>query len=111
MGRDETNELQLDGQLASRDHARILVRNGKFILIDHSTNGTYLLPEGGASVAMMHEEYVLSGSGKISFGNIAANASNELARYSSGERPLPRAARSAEEAPAKHAGATPTPKT
>ena len=110
MGRDESNQVRLDGHLASRDHARIIVRNGKFVLIDHSTNGTYLLPDGGASVAMMHEEYVLSGGGKISFGNVAATASNELARYSSGTRSQPRAARSEVEVPANRAGSKPASK-
>jgi class 3 adenylate cyclase len=110
IGRDETSHVRLDGQLASRDHARILVRNGKFVLIDHSTNGTYLLPEGGTTIAMMHEEYVLSGSGKISFGCIAANAGSELARFSSGTRSMPRAARNAE-SPAERPGAAPASKT
>jgi hypothetical protein len=111
IGRDETNHVRLDGHLASRDHARILVRNGKFVLIDHSTNGTYLLPEGGTTTAMMHEEFVLSGTGKISFGCIAANAGNELARFSMATRSQPRAVRSAESAPAERAASMPASKT
>ena len=35
-------ELTIDDVLASRIHASISMRRGKFILTDHSTNGTYV---------------------------------------------------------------------
>ena len=34
--------------MVSRSHAGIEFRQGKFVLVDHSTNGTYLLLENGA---------------------------------------------------------------
>lgn len=100
MGRDESSHVLLDGQLASRYHARIMVRNRKFILTDHSTNGTYVLPEGGETVAVMHEEYLLEGNGEISFGRVRANAGNESLRYTSCARPSAHGAGGVEEAPA-----------
>jgi adenylate cyclase len=89
IGRDDSSHVRLEGELASRYHARIVVSNGKFILIDQSTNGTYVLPEGGETAALMREEYVLSGCGKISFGSIAANAGSELVHFTRRARPAP----------------------
>jgi len=100
VGRDEASQVRLDGEVASRYHARIQVRNRKFVLIDHSTNGTYVLPEGGETVHVMHEEYVLSGSGEIRFGRLQAGAGNESLHYASGARPPPRSAGGTEDAPA-----------
>ena len=42
MGRADDNDLVIKGNLISRIHARIEQRRGRFILIDQSTNGTFL---------------------------------------------------------------------
>jgi class 3 adenylate cyclase len=106
IGRDDSSHVRLEGELASRYHARIVVSNGKFILIDQSTNGTYVLPEGGETAALMREEYVLSGRGEISFGCIAANAGSELVRYARRARPVPVGAGNGAKVPAARAGST-----
>ena len=67
-----------------------------------------MLPEGGETMGMMHEECVLNGSGEISFGCIAAKAGDELVRYSSGARPILRGACGAVETAAERAGETET---
>ena len=42
MGRGDENDLVVKGNLISRIHARVEKRRGKFMLIDQSTNGTFL---------------------------------------------------------------------
>jgi adenylate cyclase len=48
IGRGEKNNLVVDQDRVSRSHADIEFRQGKFILVDGSTNGTYLLLDNGA---------------------------------------------------------------
>ena len=42
MGRADDNDLVVKGNLISRIHAKIEMRRGKFMLVDQSTNGTFL---------------------------------------------------------------------
>jgi class 3 adenylate cyclase len=50
LGRQAHNDIVIDTQYASRSHARIEFRRGKFFLIDQSSNGTYILPENGQRI-------------------------------------------------------------
>lgn len=69
LGRDKSNDLVVNNPLASRQHAQIEYRGGKFILIDQSTNGTYIFTEDGRKSFIHREEFPLSGSGSISLGH------------------------------------------
>ncbi|BFM20559.1 adenylate/guanylate cyclase domain-containing protein [Gilvimarinus japonicus] len=54
---------------ASREHGSILFRRGKYVLVDHSTNGTYMQGDDQANVLYLRrEEIPLTGNGRISFG-------------------------------------------
>ncbi len=68
MGREEGCEIVIPGFRASRVHARVEYRSGKFVLIDNSSNGTYIRFRDGHVIRLMHEETVLHGSGEISLG-------------------------------------------
>jgi class 3 adenylate cyclase len=68
IGRDASCQLVIATTMASRQHASIEARRGKFILADHSTNGTFVVPEGGMPIHLRREEFVLQGSGSMSFG-------------------------------------------
>lgn len=76
LGRDKSNDLVVNTPLASRQHAQIEFRGGKFILIDQSTNGTYVFNEDGRKSFVHREEFPLSGSGSISLGQDTANDAN-----------------------------------
>ncbi|NVJ49797.1 MAG: adenylate/guanylate cyclase domain-containing protein [Gammaproteobacteria bacterium] len=67
--------LYVDSELVSRDHCHIVFRRGKFVLIDHSTNGTYIQPEDAQEIYLRREELPLLGNGSISLG-IAHSAPN-----------------------------------
>ncbi len=63
-----TCEISVKHGFASRRHARIELRSGKFVIADQSTNGTFILFSDGQSVRLGREELVLRGSGSISLG-------------------------------------------
>jgi class 3 adenylate cyclase len=70
MGRGQQNDIVILDTLASRMHARIEYRRGKFVLLDQSTNGTYVLQDGERAY-LRREELVLKGAGVITLGRAA----------------------------------------
>lgn len=68
MGRSDQNELVIKHTLVSRLHARIEYRRGKFVLIDQSINGTYVLMDDGSKHFVKRDEFALAGSGTIGLG-------------------------------------------
>ena len=53
---------------ASRLHATIEARGDKFVLADHSSNGTYVASEGAPEICLMREELILPARGRIALG-------------------------------------------
>jgi pSer/pThr/pTyr-binding forkhead associated (FHA) protein len=69
MGRQRHNDIEIVDTRVSRAHARIELRDGRFILIDHSTNGTYVKLNGRAdSLDLKRSELPLEGAGTINLG-------------------------------------------
>ena len=68
IGRSKQSNIIVNSDLASRHHAKIVFRKGKYVLIDQSTNGTFVKTQGGKEVYVQGEELPLSGSGFISLG-------------------------------------------
>lgn len=82
IGRDEERaHLHIRSGLASRDHCHILFRRGKFVLVDHSTNGTYVWGPDQPEIYLRREELPLLGSGTISIGQPEAKAGAWLIHY------------------------------
>ena len=71
MGRADDNELVVKGNLISRVHARVEMRRGKFMLVDQSTNGTFLRKENGEEVFIRRDSTELQGKGVIGLGKVA----------------------------------------
>jgi class 3 adenylate cyclase len=71
LGRAEENDLVVKGNLISRIHARIEMRRGKFILIDQSTNGTFLENTQGQESFVRRDSTELTGEGIIGLGRVA----------------------------------------
>lgn len=67
LGRGKKADMVVNDTMASREHARIECRRGKFILTDMSTNGTYVLTQDGPAY-LRREDIVLTGEGKITLG-------------------------------------------
>jgi len=69
LGRDNSSDIVIADRKASREHARIERRRDKFVLVDVSSNGTFVILQGGPEMAVKREEVVLQGHGTISFGH------------------------------------------
>ena len=73
LGRGKKADMVIDDSMASREHARIECRRGKFILTDMSTNGTYVQTSEGPSY-LRREDLVLVGEGRIALGREISEA-------------------------------------
>ncbi|RMF96668.1 MAG: adenylate/guanylate cyclase domain-containing protein [Gammaproteobacteria bacterium] len=81
IGRADDNDLVVKGNLISRLHARLeLVRN-RFMLIDESTNGTFVQRDDGEEFYVRRESIELTGSGVISLGRVAARGAPLALEY------------------------------
>lgn len=67
IGRAEDCEIPLAAPFASRRHVRIEYRRGKFMLVDESSNGTYVDMDGKV-VYVRNEAFALVGKGRFSLG-------------------------------------------
>jgi adenylate cyclase len=82
IGRDKSNDLVVDSPYVSRLHLRVFAREGHFVLQDVSSNGTYLLADGGAAeILLRREEAVLGERGWIGLGSTAAQHGDHTLRY------------------------------
>jgi adenylate cyclase len=78
MGRDASAELVIKDRMASRSHGKIERRLDKFILTDHSANGTFVMVDGDKEIVLRREEFTLRGKGWICFGQSKTTASDIL---------------------------------
>ncbi len=77
LGRDPGNDVVVEDRKASRQHARVERRGNKYVLIDQSTNGTYLVPRGEKEILLRREEMVLQGVGSVSCGTSSTDPQAE----------------------------------
>lgn len=81
IGRGDQSDFVVDDKLASRMHARVEVRRGKFVVIDQSTNGTFVRTNDGREVYLRREELPLTGAGCFSLGSPVSAENAELIYY------------------------------
>src|SRR3954469_1129385 len=81
FGRDASSDVVIADRKASRDHARIERRRDKLVLVDVSSNGTFLTFHGEQEMPVPREEIVLHGQGSISFGHPYAVDPTEVATF------------------------------
>ena len=80
IGRDPDCELCIDMRLASRRHCTIERRGDKFVLRDHSTNGSFVSFDEGREVRLRADEIELHDRGWLSFG-VSRLLAEELVRF------------------------------
>jgi adenylate cyclase len=68
MGRAEENDLVVKGNLISRLHARVEISRNKFVLVDQSTNGTFIQLAGGEEAFLRRDSMQIKGEGMIGLG-------------------------------------------
>ncbi|WP_020682761.1 adenylate/guanylate cyclase domain-containing protein [Marinobacterium rhizophilum] len=81
MGRADQNDLVVNQTLVSRLHARIEHHQGRFVLSDQSTNGTYLIESDGEESFVRRDILSLHGGGFIGLGKAPESDSPEAIRY------------------------------
>ena len=84
LGRDAQNDIVIADRMASRMHAHIERRRDRFVLVDHSSNGTYLTIDGEPEIQLRREEFILRGNGHISFGHAYAKDPSETVEFACG---------------------------
>lgn len=82
IGRGSNCDLVIASTLASRQHAGIEFRLGKFFIVDQSANGTWVRTADGHVEHITRQEMILRGAGLISLGQAFSEASTELIEYS-----------------------------
>ncbi len=80
LGRADDNDVVVKGNLISRIHAKIEMRRGKFVLVDQSTNGTFLQNVQGHEVLVRRDSTELDDEGTIGLGR-AEGPGSPLAIY------------------------------
>ena len=78
LGRDASADMVVRERMASRAHGKIERRLDKFILTDHSANGTFITVEGDKEVILRREEFTLRGHGWIAFGQSRATSTDVI---------------------------------
>lgn len=81
MGRGAANHLIVDDPLVSRMHARIELHRNRFMLIDQSTNGTFLKMGDDDPVFLRRDAIQLEGEGLISLGQKIGEDEQPAVRY------------------------------
>jgi class 3 adenylate cyclase len=82
IGRNKENDLVVSGEQVSRSHAIIEFRQGKFVLVDQSANGTHVLMENAACIFLRREAFTLHDQGKIFLGHTASKEDSDMIHYS-----------------------------
>lgn len=81
MGRGEKNNLVVRDQSVSRTHASIEYRRGKFVLIDRSTNGTFLQIDNEETVFLHRDQMHLRREGIILLGQDGSESECEAIHF------------------------------
>lgn len=82
IGRSSDNNFVLDNDRTSRHHATIELLQGKFILSDQSTNGTYVAKENQQPIFLRREKITLDSNGLIGVGQTPDENDPHTIRFS-----------------------------
>jgi len=81
IGRADENDVIIRGNLISRIHARIELSRSKFLLIDQSTNGTFVNALNGEEAFVRRDSMQLKGVGMIGLGKVPEAESPQTIRF------------------------------
>jgi len=82
IGRDKSNDVVVPSQHASRLHARLFGRDGNFVVVDQSSNGTFVMIDGNTrELRLRREEAVIGERGVIGLGTSASTDGDHVLRY------------------------------
>jgi adenylate cyclase len=81
IGRSDDNDVVIKGNLISRLHARIEINRNKFVLIDQSTNGTFVQSSDGEESFVRRDSLQIRGQGMIGLGRLPEQGAPQTIRY------------------------------
>jgi class 3 adenylate cyclase len=82
LGRAEDNDIVVKGNLISRVHARVEMGRSKVVLVDQSTNGSFVLTHEGKESFVRRDSVTLQGKGMIGLGRLPEANAPDAIRYS-----------------------------
>jgi adenylate cyclase len=85
IGRADENDLVVRGNLISRIHARIEISRFKFVLVDQSTNGTFVHMADGEDAFVRRDSMQIKGEGLIGLGKVPEPDSPQTIRFTTGD--------------------------
>jgi class 3 adenylate cyclase len=81
LGRAEDSDIVVKGNLISRIHARVELGRSKVMLVDQSTNGSFVTTQDGKEAFVRRDSVALTGSGLIGLGRLPEPSSPEAIHY------------------------------
>jgi len=81
IGRGDENDLVVRGNLVSRLHARVEAGKNHFVLVDESTNGSFVKTTNGEEAFVRRDSLQLRGSGVIGLGRTPEDDSYHTIEY------------------------------
>jgi adenylate cyclase len=81
LGRAEDNDIVVKGNLISRLHARVELGRSRVMLVDQSTNGSFVTSQEGKEAFVRRDSVVLQGAGLIGLGRLPEPNSPEAIHY------------------------------
>jgi len=81
IGRADENDVVVKGHLSSRLHARIVIGRSNFVLIDQSTNGTFVQTDDGEELFVRQDVLQLKGEGMIGLGCLPEQGSQHTIHF------------------------------
>ena len=81
IGRAEENDVVVNGHLCSRLHARIVIGHSNFVLVDQSTNGTFVQTGAGEELFVRQDILQLKGEGMIGLGCLPEQGSQHTIHF------------------------------
>ena len=82
LGRDAQNDIVIADRKASRLHGRVERRRDKFVIVDQSSNGTFVTVDGEPEIMLRREELMLRGRGHVTFGHAYLDDPSEFLGFS-----------------------------
>ena len=81
IGRAEDNDLAIKGNLISRLHCRVELNRDRFLLVDQSTNGTFVITRQGEELFVRRDSIPLAGEGVIGLGRVVQSGSAQAIHF------------------------------
>jgi class 3 adenylate cyclase len=81
IGRADDSDIVIKGDLVSRLHARIELERNKWVLVDQSTNGTFVRSQDGKEAFVRRDSMPLQGAGLIGLGHLPEPTAQDAILY------------------------------